>query len=93
MFVVLLAFGSCKKHHENTLTLVRDCTATYLRDENIDLPIVNAQDLAHIDSGQTVVVRYYFPSTKKVEISYDDDCGIPHTYPRGEWIIIEEFNQ
>lgn len=82
---------ACKKYEENTSILVRDCTATYLRIDNLDLPVMNPDVLSTLDSGETVNARYYFPKTEKVKINYGDDCGVPHTFPRGEWIFVEEL--
>ena len=87
----LVLMISCKKYEEKSLIIIRDCSATYLRDGDIDLPIMNSEELTEIDSGEVIIARYYFPRTDKVEIKYGDDCGIPHEYPRGEWIIVEEF--
>ena len=89
--VVLLTFASCKKKIDKSLTLVRDCTATYLRDGDLDLPVANASILADLDSGEVVSVTYYFPKTKKAEFRYGE-CTEEHDYPRGEWIMIEEIN-
>lgn len=92
ILISLMTIIACKKTEEKTLIVVRDCTATYLRDGEIDLPVANASELASLDSGQVITARYNFPGTKKVSIAYGEDCGIPHEYPRGEWIMVEEFN-
>ena len=92
VMISMIVVTACKKYEEKTMIVVRDCTATYLRDGDIDLPIVNSEELAELDSGQVITARYYFPGTKKVKIAYGEDCGITHEFPRGEWIMVEEFN-
>ncbi len=90
---LIIGSTACKKHEEKTLVLIRDCTATYLRDGDIDLPIANASELVEIDSGQAITAKYHFPKTDKVKIRYGDDCGITHDFPRGEWIFVDKFKE
>ncbi|WP_027420066.1 hypothetical protein [Crocinitomix catalasitica] len=91
ILIAVLLTTSCKKREEKSVVLVRDCTTTYLRDGDIDLPVINAQELISIDSGKVISAKYYFPGTKKVTPAYGDDCGIPHDFPRGDWVTVEEF--
>jgi len=92
IIITLIIITSCQKKEEKTLVLIRDCTATYLRDGDIDLPIINFIDLIKIDSGQVVTAKYHYPKTNKVKAKYGEGCGVPHGFERGEWIIIDKFN-
>lgn len=91
ILTLIIIVIACKKHEEKSMVLIRDCTATYLRDGDIDLPIANSEELMDLDSGQVITAKFYFPKTKKVDFKYGEDCGIDHNFPRGEWIFVEEF--
>lgn len=63
---LILAFFSCEKGIEKTKesTLIRDCTGTYLRVDNKDYLICNAELVS------------YLPNNTKIEASYvtEKDC-------------------
>src|SRR5690606_21101075 len=88
--IILILFASCKKYSEKSLILIRDCTATYVRDGDVDLPIFNFNELAGIDSGEVVQIRYYFINTKKGKPAFLNECEEPHSFPIGDWIEVEE---
>lgn len=88
--ISILGLNSCKKYETESLMVVKDCTATYLRDGDVDLPVTNTTMLSEIDSGEYVTVKYYYPKTKNTQFAYGG-CSDDHGYPRGEWITIEEI--
>jgi len=60
--VCFLLLGACKKDTGKKVTIVKDCTGSYLRSEGKDYHICNIDKVAHLADGATATVSY-----KKIE--------------------------
>jgi hypothetical protein len=80
----LFTFFGCEKTNEVKMTVVTDCTGTYLRQDGNDYKVCNYEKLDGFANGQTVSVTY---ST----ISDCDDflyaCDMLHVFEG--WIEVE----
>ncbi len=52
--IILLGTASCKKRTRGTMTVIKDCTGTYLRLNDKDHPICNEDKLDKFASGTVV---------------------------------------
>ena len=57
LFLILL-FSSCKKVTHDPVTVVRDCTGTYLRYNEKDWHVCNPEKLDGIQDGQAIKATY-----------------------------------
>ena len=58
VFSVCILAAACSKPSEKEVTVVRDCTGTYLRDNNIDYHVCNFEDLAAYTDGAEIKAAY-----------------------------------
>jgi hypothetical protein len=63
LFAILLTFLSCKKECNKSMTVVKDCTGTYLRTDGKDYHVCNSDKLESYSNGTEV--RATFKKTDK----------------------------
>lgn len=51
-------FSSCKKELNQTVTVIRDCTGTYLRFDGKDYQVCNLETVASFTDGATAKVAF-----------------------------------
>jgi hypothetical protein len=59
---ILLTVLSCKKETYKSMTVIKDCTGTYLRTEGKDFKVCNLEKLSSISEGSQVTATF-----KKIE--------------------------
>ena len=69
ILTVALFLTTCKKEKNQTVTVVRDCTGTYLRFDSKDYSVCNPDKVASFSDGTTVTATF-----RKV-----DECNYPYT--------------
>jgi hypothetical protein len=73
--IILLTAVSCKKRTQGTMTVIKDCTGTYLRYADKDYPICNEDKLDEFTNG-TVVDASFVNDDKCV--SGRQHCAMVH---------------
>ncbi len=62
IFLILLVltalFPSCKKERNQTVTVERDCTGTYLRLDGKDYQVCNLEKVSSFSDGATVTATF-----------------------------------
>ncbi len=59
LMVLLMSMNfSCKKCVSTKMTVVQDCTGTYLRNNGKDYQVCNLEKLTAFSDGQEVLVQY-----------------------------------
>jgi hypothetical protein len=62
IFLILLVltalFPSCKKERNQTVTVERDCTGTYLRLDGKDYQVCNLEKVSSFSDGATVIATF-----------------------------------
>ena len=58
LIIALLLSVSCKKRTKGTMTVIKDCTGSYLRFNNKDYPICNEDKLDAFADGATVKASF-----------------------------------
>jgi hypothetical protein len=54
----LLILGSCVPSQEIVATVVRDCSGTYVRRNNVDFKVCNSVNLTRFENGQRIIAKY-----------------------------------
>lgn len=88
LIFALLIFTSCEKKHTTTTTVIRDCTGTYLRVDNKDLPVCNSVILSDKENGTNIIATFKKGGDNKCEDRDMPHCTMVHPYAVGEWIRI-----
>ncbi len=58
LFVLTALFTSCKKERNQTVTVERDCTGTYLRLNGKDYKVCNLEKVSSFSDGATVTATF-----------------------------------
>ena len=84
----LLAFTACTKIKQQPMTIVKDCTGTYLRFENKDYKVCNTGATENYADGSKVTASF-----KKVNnCDGEEDRIICQLYHANEgWIVVENI--
>jgi hypothetical protein len=56
--IVIWTLSSCKKERNETVTVIRDCTGTYLRNYGKDFHVCNPEKVASFENGTEVLSTY-----------------------------------
>lgn len=88
-FFFLLTLFACEKVTSEKMTIVKDCTGTYLRYDGKDYHVCNIEEMAGFADGETVTATF-----KRVEnctsISSDIiNCKLLHA--NEGWIEVEKI--
>ncbi|MBX2930739.1 MAG: hypothetical protein KF781_02190 [Chitinophagaceae bacterium] len=78
---------SCKKNSNQKVTLIRDCTGTYLRCNGKDYKVCNPEKVASFSSNATIPVTFRKISECKGSGNYPIVCYMYHEYD--SWVEIE----
>ena len=89
--VGLFFFASCKKKYTSTTIVIRDCTGTYLRIDDIDNPVCNSGVLKNIADGETVNATYKKVDDGKCADRNNPICYMLHPHATGEWIEVTKI--
>lgn len=58
LLILTIIFSSCKKEINQTATVIRDCTGTYLRLNNKDYQVCNLEKVSSFSAGTTVTATF-----------------------------------
>lgn len=58
LIAIPLLMGACKKVNNRSMTVVKDCTGTYLRADNKDYHVCNLEATAIFANGAKVTATY-----------------------------------
>jgi hypothetical protein len=56
--IILLGAAFCKKRMHETMTVIKDCSGTYLRLDNKDYHVCNPEALVNFPNGTTVKASF-----------------------------------
>ncbi len=78
--VILIALSSActKEKSNNSVTVIKDCTGTYLRDNNKDYQVCNISSVASFNDGDVVSASYYQTSSCSDTSQYVIVCMMYH---------------
>ena len=83
--ITMLTFVACKKVKNETMTVVRDCTGTYLRLNEKDYNVCNLEKVLSFPDRVSVIATF-----KKI-----NNCtsrAVCHTFHENEgWIYVEKI--
>lgn len=86
--VALIAgIASCKKQDAEKMTVVRDCTGTYLRHEGKDYLVCNLEKLAPYEDGAFVMAN--FRKISECDEPNNDVVVCYMYHPNEGWINVE----
>lgn len=88
-FVIAGFLTSCSPTSFTSMTVIRDCTGTYLRKDSVDYPVCNVNELAGISDGTTVRISYEMHQKDRwCQAQESVHCMMVHPFQTGEWIGI-----
>jgi hypothetical protein len=86
-FIFLLALSACKKGTNERMTIVRDCTGTYLRQDSKDYHVCNTDRLSSFSNGEIVIATYKRIETCSGSAMHEYVCKMYHQTVG--WIEVE----
>jgi hypothetical protein len=84
--VFILIFSSCKKVRNERMTVIKDCTGTYLRFNKKDYCVCNKEMTAAFADGTEVTATF-----KKIKTCSDDGIVCLTVHPYESYIEIEKI--
>ena len=87
--VFLLALVACKKTSNGTMTVVKDCTGTYLNFEGKDYHVCNPEKISSFSDG--AIVKATFKKLKECDGSAKDMVVCMMMHDNEGWIDVEEI--
>lgn len=82
---------SCSPKTFSSLTVIRDCTGTYLRKDSVDYPVCNVRELEGFSDGTAVHVSYQMHQKDRwCQAQESVQCLMIHPFQTGEWIEIRK---
>jgi len=84
--VFLSTLFACKKERNETVTVIRDCTGTYLRFEGKDYQVSNPDKVAEFVDGSTVTATF-----RKANNCATYFCMMVHPYEVGGCIKVTKI--
>jgi exopolysaccharide biosynthesis protein len=89
MFAIVFSLSSCEKLTNVEVTVIKDCTGSYLRYEGKDFHICNYETVKNIEN-ETIIKA----SFKKVEKCNSDTLAVCMMYHENEgWIEVLEIKK
>lgn len=83
--ITLLTLVACKKEKNETITVVRDCTGTYLRLNGKDYNVCNFERVASFPDGVSVIATFR-------KIKNCTSRAVCHIFHENEgWIHVEKI--
>lgn len=89
LFLFTTMFTSCKKEGNQTVTVVRDCTGTYLRWDGKDYQVCNLEKVYPFSDGATVTAT--FKKLKVCDGSAIDAVVCEMLHFNEGWIEVEKI--
>jgi hypothetical protein len=86
--LLFIALVSCKKMRNESATVVRDCTGTYLRINEKDYQVCNPEKVAAYSDGTTVTAR--FKKIKECNGSARDGITCKMFHQNEGWVEVEK---
>lgn len=87
LFLGSISFVSCKKEYDKKVTLVRDCSGTYLRLNEKDYHVCNPEKVAAYKDNETLVAT--FTKLKECRGSANDAIVCMMYHENEGWIQVE----
>lgn len=95
LFIVTTIFAltifGCKKERNKTVTVVRDCTGSYLRWEEKDYHVCNLEKITDFANGTEVTAT--FKKLKKCDGSANDRAVCLMIHQNEGWIEVLEIKE
>ncbi len=89
LLVLTAMFTSCKKEGNQTVTVERDCTGTYLRLDGKDYQVCNLEKVSSFSDGTTVTAT--FKKIKECNGSAKDGIVCHMLHGNEGWIEVEKI--
>lgn len=86
---IMIMFVSCKKKSNQTVTVIRDCTGTYLRMNGKDYHVCNPEKVASFYEGATVTAT--FKKIKECNGSTKDVIVCLMVHENEGWIEVDKI--
>lgn len=86
---IVILFSSCRKEKLDRMTVVRDCTGTYLRFEEKDYHVCNISKLASYSDGAKVKVS--FNRIEQCTLPNDGQAICEMMHINEGWIEVKEI--
>ena len=84
--VSLLTLFACKKERNKTVTVMRNCTGTYLRLDGKDYQVCNLEKVSQFADGATVTAT--FKKLKECNGSAKDEIVCQMLYENEGWVEV-----
>ena len=87
--IIAVTLASCKKERNKTVTVIKDCTGAYLRDNGKDFHVCNPEKVASFENGSEVISNY-----KKLKVcngSAKDDIVCEMLHINEGWVEVEKI--
>lgn len=86
---VMLLIFSCKKESYKSITVITDCTGTYLRWNEKDYKVCNIEKVSSFISGTTVEANFVKLTECKGAGNFPVTCYLNHEYD--SWIEVRKI--
>jgi hypothetical protein len=87
--IFLLTITSCKRELDQTVTVVRDCTGTYLRLDGLDYQVCNLEAVASFSDEAAVIAS--FKKVKTCNGSGNEQIVCELYHQNEGWIEVSEI--
>ena len=87
--LTVLTLFSCKKEKNEEVSVIRDCTGTYLHFNGKDYHVCNSDKLSSFENG--VIVKATFKRIKKCEGSANHETKCLMIHSNEGWIEVEKI--
>jgi hypothetical protein len=88
-FFFLLTFFACEKGANDKMTILIDCTGTYLRQDGKDYHVCNIEKMAGFSDGETVTAT--FMRVEKCNLISSDSITCDLLHVNEGWIEVEKI--
>lgn len=88
-FITILTLVSCKKEKNERVSVVRDCTGTYLHFNGKDYQVCNSDKLSSFENGMTVKATFKRIKTCNGSANKETVCLMIHS--NEGWIEVEKI--
>jgi len=86
LLLLFLVFSSCKKENDQEVTVVRNCTGTYLRWNQKDYQVCNLEKVSGFEDGASL--KATFKKIKTCQGSANDQIVCKMLYPNDGFIEV-----
>lgn len=88
--IFLLTMIGCKKEFNDRVTVIRDCTGTYLRLDGKDYKICNYEIVASFENNETITATFKMNKNSYCEAQHRTTCAMFHE--NEGWIDVSKVN-